>query len=219
MFKSLIFEEMSRIGAALGDPLRLKVLELIVQAPKPVELVAKQLGVSQASTSHHLRLLRDAKIAVARRDGRFVYYEATAAGVGLWACLLEIAGETSARIREAVRDFFHDPTFARLTYPELKRMLEANTIVLLDVRPPEEFAAGHFPGAMSIPLPELEKRMRELPSDREIVAYCRGKYCLISHSAAALLRKRGLRASRLPEGIAEWKGEHHRLERRIAHDN
>ncbi len=206
-FKEIVFQEMALMGSALSDPLRLKVLELLVQGEKSVELVAEILDISHATASHHLRLLKEAAMATSRKSGRYSLYTATPAGITLWGALTGASSRASAKIQVAMSEYFNDEKCLTVTYSELKKLAKEERVVLLDVRPSHEFVQGHFPGALSIPLSELESRLSEIPEDHEVVAYCRGKYCVLSHRAAEILNARGIKAARLSSGIAEWKSE------------
>ncbi len=205
-FKLVAFRELSRIGRALSDPKRLELLELLCQSEKSVGHVARQLGSSTATVSHHLQILKNSRLAQERRSGRFIHYRASEAGKAAWRLLADIGGTTITEVRSAVSQFFEkDWGYEPVELRELRKKVEGGEILLLDVRPPEEFLAGHFPGAVSLPLRDLEEKIKTIPRDAEVVAYCRGPYCVLAHDAVQMLRKRGIRAYHWRQGVLDWK--------------
>lgn len=205
--KSRLFAGFAAIGRALGNEHRLRVLELLAQRETSVEELAKRVGLSVANASQHLRLLRAAGLLTSRRHGKHVLYAISDPTVlTLTAALGEVAERNLAQVREVVNGYFRAcDAFEPISRPELRRRLKDDVVTLLDVRPGEEFAAGHLPTAINIPLRELPRRLRELSKNREVVAYCRGAYCVLAFEAVALLRKRGLTAVRLEGGYPEWR--------------
>ena len=205
--KRAIFESLARVGTALSSATRLEFLELLAQGERSVDELATLTGVSVANTSQHLQKLRQAGLIVGRKEGLYVYYRlAGDAVVGLLAALGNVGEAYVAEVERIVRLYLVEkdslePVPAR----ELLERASKGLVTVLDVRPPEEFAAGHLPGAVNIPVHELEKRLGELPKRKEVVAYCRGPYCLMSYDAVQLLRKKGLRARRLQNGLPEWR--------------
>ncbi len=205
--KRAIFESLARVGTALSSATRLEFLELLAQAERSVDELANLTGVSVANTSQHLQKLRQAGLIVGRKEGLYVYYRlAGDAVVGLLAALGGVGEAYVAEVERIVRLYLIEkdslePVPAR----ELLERARKGLVTVLDVRPPEEFAAGHLPGAVNIPVHELEKRLGELPKRKEVVAYCRGPYCLMSYDAVQLLRKKGLKARRLQNGLPEWR--------------
>ncbi len=205
--KREIFANLARIGTALSSATRLEFLELLAQGERSVEQLATLTGVSVANTSQHLQKLRQAGLIVGRKDGQYVYYRLAGDEiVGLLAALGQVGETYLAEIERIVRLYLAqkddlEPVPAR----ELLDRARKGLVTVLDVRPPEEFAAGHLPGAVNIPIHELEKRLGELPKRKEVVAYCRGPYCLMSYDAVQLLRKKGLKARRLEAGLPEWR--------------
>jgi len=205
--KRAIFESLARVGTALSSATRLEFLELLAQGERSVDGLATLTGVSVANTSQHLQKLRQAGLIVGRKEGLYVYYRlAGDAVVGLLAALGHVGEAYVAEVERIVRLYLAEkdslePVPAR----ELLARARKGLVTVLDVRPPEEFAAGHLPGAVNIPVNELEKRLGELPKRREVVAYCRGPYCLMSYDAVQLLRKKGLKARRLENGLPEWR--------------
>lgn len=205
--KRELLQHFARIGKAVASPPRIELLSLLTQGEKPVETLAQQAGLSVTNTSNHLRELRAASLVVTRREGQRIYYRLMSPAVERFLrSLQEIAYEELAEVREIVRDYFDDREgLEPLDAEALQRRLVDGDVVVLDVRPDDEYAAGHIPGALSIPLDELERRLDELPRDREIVAYCRGPYCVMALEAVELLRAGNLRVRRMDDGVAEWK--------------
>ncbi len=205
--KRELFHNLARIGTALSSAVRLECLELLAQGERSVEQLANLTGASVANTSQHLQKLKAAGLIVGRKAGQYVFYRLAGDEI---VALLDALGKTGAaylaevertvRLYYAARDDL-EPVPAR----ELLERARKGLVTVLDVRPPEEFAAGHVPGAVNIPVHELEKRLAELPKRREVVAYCRGPYCLMSYDAVVLLRKKGFKARRLQDGLPEWR--------------
>jgi len=212
--KREIFANLARIGTALSSATRLEFLELLAQGERSVEQLATLTGVAVANTSQHLQKLRQAGLVVGRKDGQYVYYRLAGDEiVGLLAALGQVGETYLAEVERIVRLYLAEkddlePVPAR----ELLDRARKGLVTVLDVRPPEEFAAGHLPGAVNIPIHELEKRLGELPKRKEVVAYCRGPYCLMSYDAVQLLRKKGLKARRLEAGLPEWRLAGHPVE-------
>ena len=202
-----LFQQLARIGTALSSGTRLEFLELLAQGERTVDSLATLTGTSVANTSQHLQKLRQAGLVVGRKDGQYVHYRLAGDEVVRLFAALGAAGEAYvAEVERIVRLYLAakdelEPVPAK----ELLDRARKGLVTVLDVRPPEEFAAGHLPGAVNIPIHELEKRLGELPKRKEVVAYCRGPYCLMSYDAVALLRKRGLKARRLENGMPEWR--------------
>jgi rhodanese-related sulfurtransferase/DNA-binding transcriptional ArsR family regulator len=202
-----VFHNLARIGTALSSPVRLEFLELLAQGERSVDQLATLTGTSVANTSQHLQKLKAAGLIAGRKEGQYVYYRLAGDEIVELLGALGKAGETYlAEVERTVRLYFAakddlEPVPARELLERAKRGL----VTVLDVRPPEEFAAGHVPGAVNIPVHELERRLAELPRRREVVAYCRGPYCLMSYDAVVLLRKKGLKARRLKDGLPEWR--------------
>jgi len=205
--KAELFDQFARIGKVLASRSRLLLLDLLSQGEKPVETLAEQAGLTVPNASNHLRELRTASLVRTRREGQHIYYRLVSPVVGeLLRSLQDVAHESLAEVRELVSDFYQDPDgFEAVDVETLNRQVQEGEVIVLDVRPPDEYSAGHIPGAVSLPIAELEQRLRELPRDREIVAYCRGPYCLFSRQAVERLRSHGLRAFRMEEGVAEWE--------------
>jgi ArsR family transcriptional regulator len=191
----------------LGHAHRLELLEQLAQGERSVEALAQKTGLSIANASQHLQRMRRAGMVTARRDRKFVYYRlADDAALDLLAALGRLAERNMAEVERLMRDYFHDrDAMEAISREGLLRRMRAGTVTVLDVRPEDEFALGHLPGAMNIPLRALEARLAELDPSREIVAYCRGPYCVLSYEAVAALRARGFKVRRLQDGLPEWR--------------
>ena len=204
--KNLLYEHVARVGKALSSPKRLELLELLAQGEKTVEVLAREASIGIKLASAHLRVLKESRLVDSRRDGRFISYALSGEDVAaLWADLHGVATEHLVELRVALESIVSGPE--RLTPESRLSLLEKarrGSVVVLDVRPQAEYRTAHLPYARSIPLQELKRRLGELPKEREIVAYCRGPFCLMSGEAVALLRKRGYRASKISDGVAEW---------------
>jgi len=205
--KREIFAQLAQIATALSSPVRIEFLEMLGQMERTVEQLANLTGTSIANTSQHLQKLRQAGLVSGRKQGVYVFYSLAGDDViGLLGELGRVGNARSVEIERIVRLLLSqkddlEPVSAR----ELLTRARRGLVTVLDVRPPEEFAAGHLPRAINIPIRELEKRLRELPKGKEVVAYCRGPYCLMSYDAVALLRKKGMSARRLDAGLPEWR--------------
>ena len=203
--KDALFEAIALMGKAFASPRRLELIDLLAQAPRTVEELARASSQSTANTSQHLRALHAAGMVSRAREGTSVRY--TLAGdraLALWLALRDASVSQLAEVERAARDYLGDDVDA-VGRDALIARLRKGDVVLVDVRPPEEFEAGHIEGARSIPLDELEDRLAELPADREVVAYCRGPFCAYAHEAVRRLQASGRRARRLEEGWPEWK--------------
>jgi rhodanese-related sulfurtransferase/predicted transcriptional regulator len=205
--KRTLFEHFAATAKALGSGHRLELLEHLAQSERGVEALARLSGLSIANASQHLQHLRRAGLVVARKQGKHVLYRlADEAVVTLLAALRRTAERNVAEVEKLIATHFHTRDgLEPVSREELMRRMRRGLVTVLDVRPSEEFAAGHLPGAINIPLKELKRRLGELPSGKEVVAYCRGPYCVLSYEAVAKLRRRGFRARRLEEGYPEWK--------------
>jgi len=205
--KHAVFDCFAEVAKALGHGRRLEILELLAQGERSVEALADTAGLSVANASQHLRLMRQAGLLVSRRDGKRILYRLSDPSVlDVTAALRRVAERNLAEVRELVSGYFHErDALEPVSRKELARRLKDGSVTVLDVRPEDEFAAGHLPRAINIPLRDLARRLRELPKEREIVAYCRGPYCVFAVEAVALLRKRGFKVRRLEDGYPEWK--------------
>jgi rhodanese-related sulfurtransferase len=207
-FKDQVFEQFARIAKAMASPKRLELIDLLAQSERSVEELARLTGMSVANVSRHLQILRSARMVEVRRDGLFAFYRLADERVArLWASMRELGEARLTELDGVVRAFLADRSqLEAVSASELKARLGDPHVLVLDVRPKEEYRAGHIPGALSVPVPDLEALLSGLPRDREWVAYCRGRYCVYSDEAVALLRARGFEARRLDVGITEWRG-------------
>jgi rhodanese-related sulfurtransferase/DNA-binding transcriptional ArsR family regulator len=205
-FKIRLFSEFARVGKALANPHRLEILELLAQGERTVESVANETSLSIANASRHLQQLRQAQLVLARREGLFVHYRLAGPEVVTLILALRHAGETHlAEVDRVVHDFFGERDgFEPVTSAELAQRMHSGEVVVLDVRPEHEYAAGHIAGALSMPVTDIKARLSELSRDQEYVAYCRGPYCVYADEAVALLQANGRKARRLSEGYPEW---------------
>ena len=203
--KDALFEAIALMGKAFASPVRLELLDLLAQAPRTVDDLARASDQSTANASQHLQALHAAGMVTRERDGTRVRYAlAGDEALRLWLALRGASAARLAEVERAAREYLGAPVEA-IGRKELVERLRRGDVVLVDVRPEEEFAAGHIEGARSIPFDELEERLAELPTDREVVAYCRGPYCVYADDAVRLLRQRGLKARRLDVGFPEWR--------------
>lgn len=205
--RDTLYEQVGRIGKALASPKRLELIELLCQSEKTVETLAEAAHCSVKLASAHLKALRQARLVEARRDGKYIYYRLADAHVAdLWVSLRAVAEERLLELQTALHSLAApDQALEGTDRSTLLRRAARGEIVVIDVRPAEEYEAGHLPKARSIPLAELRARLRELPKHKPVVAYCRGPFCLMSAEAVALLKKRGFRAAQLADGVAEWR--------------
>lgn len=204
--KDALFAEFAAVGKALGNPKRLELLDLLAQGPRSVDDLASAADVGVSTCSAHLQTLREAGLVENRRDGKRIYYSLTDDDVaGLWDHLRRVAQRHRPHTERARRTYLGPEDTAAVDTRELLQRLDRGETVVLDVRPEPEYAGGHLPGALHIPLEELSERLAELPHDKEIVAYCRGRYCVLAHEAVRLLNSRGLTARRAADGVLEWR--------------
>lgn len=213
--KTELFEQFARVAKALASGIRLEVLDLLAQKEYSVEALAEMLGQSLQNMSRHLQVLRQAKLVNSRKDGNFVHYRLSSPDVSdLVSRLQAVSHRHLSEVRE-VLDRFHSNSseFEAIEMDQLIERAERGELVVLDVRPPSEFANGHLPNARNLPLGQLESKLSELPTDKPVVAYCRGKYCLLAYAAVDFLQRKGLEAKRLDEGIIEWRLRELPLER------
>ncbi len=206
-FKNQLYEQFARIGKALASAHRLELLEVLAQGEHSVEELAKDTGMPVANASQHLQVLRAAQLVDVRREGVYIYYRLADEQVfTLWQAMRQVGEAHIAEIDRIVNTYLHDRSLLQpIGAHELLQRLVDDTIILLDVRPVEEYTAGHLPDAISIPVADLEARLPELPQDKEIVAYCRGPYCVFADEAVALLRTNGYSAHRLEQGLPDWR--------------
>jgi rhodanese-related sulfurtransferase/DNA-binding transcriptional ArsR family regulator len=206
-FKDRLYGQFARIGKALASPHRLELLELLAQGERTVESLATELGSSLANTSQHLQALRQAALVDGRKDGLFVFYRLADSSVfDLCRAIRTVAEHQLADLERLVREHVGNRSDAEpVEMGELLKRARSKTVVVLDTRPPNEYAAGHIAGALSVPVDDLQRQLRRLPKQKEYVAYCRGPYCVYADRAVEILRSHGRRAHRLREGFPEWR--------------
>ena len=213
-FKDSIYEQIARVGKAASAPKRLELLDLLCQGPRSVESLALQAGISLANASQHLQVLRGARLVEAEKKGLRVEYRLASEDVcEFFLALRGLAESRLAEIDQVTREYFESRgAMEAVEGGELLRRVRDGEVTVLDVRPAEEYRAGHIPGALSIPVSELKARLRELPKSREIVAYCRGPYCVMALEAVQLLRAKGFEAHRMEQGVVDWRARGWRVE-------
>jgi rhodanese-related sulfurtransferase len=213
-FKDAIYEQLARLGKAISAPKRLELLDLLCQGPRNVEALAEQAAISVANASQHLKILRAAQLVTAEKYGVYVEYRLADAEVArFFVTLRGLASSHLAEVDQLMREYVDEGgATSSGDAKQLLRRVRSGEVVVVDVRPVEEYRAGHIPGALSIPVGELKARLDELPNEREIVVYCRGPYCAMAIEAVELLRKRGFRAQRIEQGVADWRARGWRIE-------
>lgn len=206
-FKNSIYDQFARIAKGLASPRRLELLDLLCQGPRTVETLAREAGQSIANTSQHLQVMRAARLVAAEKEGQYVTYSLADNEVcDFFQSLRHLAESRLAEVERVTRDFLQERgQMEPVDRVALIERVRAGAVTVLDVRPPEEYRAGHIPGAISVPLSELKHRLTELPRDREIVAYCRGPYCVLAVEAVDMLRAHGFKALRLEDGVPDWR--------------
>ncbi|GGS28801.1 ArsR/SmtB family transcription factor [Actinokineospora fastidiosa] len=203
--KTALFDQFARVGKALASGKRLELLDLLAQGERTVDALARAAGLGLTTASAHLQTLKQANLVATRRDGTKIYYRLAGADIAaLYAMVRAVASDHIPDVGIA-RAAYLGPDTDEVTRDELLARVREGGATVLDVRPAEEYAAGHIPGALSIPLDELQDRLAELPADQEIVAYCRGAYCVLAHDAVRLLTTHGHHARRLTDGMLEWR--------------
>ena len=205
--KDPLYAQFARIGHALGSPVRIELLDLLAQGEKTVEALAEHSAATIKNVSAHLRVLRQARLVETRRDGTYIYYRLADGDVGRFVRDLQRLGQRRlAEVEQVTRQYIDDrDELEPVTQAELRKLVRDGNVTVIDVRPADEYEAGHIPGAVSIPVSELKRRLRELPKRREIIAYCRGPYCVFSLEAVTLLRQHGFRARRTDDGLPAWR--------------
>jgi rhodanese-related sulfurtransferase len=212
--KVAIYEQIARIGQATASPNRLELLDLLSQGARTVDALAQQTGQSVATTSHHLQVLRRARLVEAHKAGLYVTYRLADPQVGeFFLSLRSLAESRLAEVRHVTRQYLEQRgALEPVDNDELVRRVRAGEVTVIDVRPREEYVAAHIPGAISVPLAQLGKRLGELQKRRDVVAYCRGPYCVMALDAVALLRRKGFRAHRMEHGVPEWRARGWRVD-------
>jgi rhodanese-related sulfurtransferase/DNA-binding transcriptional ArsR family regulator len=205
--KQVLFGQFSVVAKCLSHPHRLELLEQLAQGERSVEVLSQKVGLSIANASQHLRSMLQSGLVTSTRKGKFVVYRLTDDAVlDLLSALRKIAERRSAEVAQLVRNYFDNlDSLEPVTRKEMMRRLRGGGVVVLDVRPEDEFSLGHLPGAVNIPLRELKTRLSKLKRSQEIIAYCRGPYCVLSYEAVAALRRAGFKAHRLEDGLPEWR--------------
>jgi rhodanese-related sulfurtransferase/biotin operon repressor len=205
--KREIFQQLARIGGALSSGVRLELLELVAQGERSVDQLSALTGATVANVSQHLQKLKQAGLILARKQGQFVFYRIAGDEViGMLSALSRVGETHVAEVERIVRMyFFSKDDFEPVAPKDLLDRALRGLVTVLDVRPAEEFASGHVPGALNIPVEQLARRLRDLPKGKEVIAYCRGPFCLMSFEAVQLLRKKGIKARRLQDGMPEWR--------------
>ncbi len=206
-YKAELYRQFARVGRAVSSPRRLEILDLLSQGERTVERLATEIGTTMSNISQHLHALREAGLVQSRKEGLFVHYSLAGENVAeFWRAMRTLAVDLSSEARELIHSFINErDSFETVEHGELLKRVESGRAIVIDVRPLHEYDAGHIRGAMSIPLDELPGRIGELPGDLDVVAYCRGPYCLLSVEAVELLRKQGRHATRLVDGFPEWR--------------
>ncbi len=207
--KKRLFEHFARVAKAIASPNRLELLEVLAQGERSVDALAQASGMSVANTSHHLQVLRDSGLAVSRKEGLQVFYRLSDDAIpAVIAGIRGVAERHLAEVERIVRESFESrDSLTPVKREELLERARAGEAMVIDVRPPVEYEAGHIAGAVNIPLESLSERLAELPKDQEVVAYCRGPYCMLAFEAVEELRRRGYHARRLEGGYHEWMAE------------
>lgn len=205
--KDLLYQEFSRIGKSLSSPKRLEILDILSQGPKSVEALSKATTMSLANVSQHLQTLSKSRMVIFRRKGNYIIYElADAAILEFLASLRTLSEIQFAQVQQIKKEFLNaNIGMDGISLSELKERMDNGDVILLDVRPKDEYEKAHIPGAISIPIEELKEKLSTLPTNCDVVAYCRGSYCLMSAEAVELLKSRGINAFRLEDGIHDWR--------------
>ncbi len=219
-FKDSIYEQFSRLGKAISAPKRLELLDLLCQGRRTVESLAGEASISVANASQHLQVLRAARLVESEKKGLYVEYRLADDEVcKFFLALRGLAESRLAEVEQVTRAYFEQrDAMEALEGDELLRRVKSGEVTVLDVRPVEEYRAGHIPGALSVPVAELRARLKELPRGREVVAYCRGPYCVMAVEAVELLRKLGFKAWRMEQGVVDWRARGWRVEVEREHE-
>ena len=201
-----LYDFVAQVGKAVSSSKRLEILDTLSQSEKTVDAIAKQIGISLKLASAHLQDLKAVSLVESRRDGKCVYYRVADSDVTtFWVGLRTLAEKRLSTMQDILKGFVGEPnTMTPVDRKTLVTKAKSGDVIVIDVRPREEFEAGHFPGARSLPLDQLKKTLKSLPEGKMIVAYCRGPYCLLAEDAVAILQRKGFRATRLREGVSEW---------------
>ncbi len=206
-FKDALYRQFARVGHALASPTRIEFLDLLAQGEKTVEALAEQAAASVKNTSAHLRVLRQARLVETRRDGTYMHYRLADPEVFRLLQTMQAIGQLRlAEVQQVVHQYLDGrDRFEPVSLRDLRHLLREGEVTVVDVRPSEEFEAGHVPGAISLPVADLRRRLREIPKGRDVIAYCRGRYCVFALEAVAVLRQHGYRARRAEAGLPDWR--------------
>ncbi|MDO8774737.1 MAG: metalloregulator ArsR/SmtB family transcription factor [Burkholderiaceae bacterium] len=217
LLKDLLYEQVARIGKAVSSPKRLELMELLAQGEKTVEILASELSIDIKLASAHLKALREARLVESRRDGKYMVYRLSGDDVAnLWVTLRLVAEEHLVELQMALQRMVAAPEkLAQIGRTDLLGQARRGEVIVIDVRPQDEYQVAHLPFARSMPLPEIERRLAELPQDHDIVAYCRGPFCMLSDEALKLLSGKGYRVRKILDGVAEWQAAGMPVERPV----
>lgn len=206
-FKSLVYEQFAGVGKAFSNAHRLEIIDLLAQTPHTVEELANKMSLSIASTSQHLQVLKSAKLVNSKREGTYIWYRLANDKVfAIWKAMREFALDARPEIDRLMHDHYEDRfTLRTITASELVQRMSEEDVIILDVRPRDEFQAGHLPNAVNIPVDELDSSLQKLPTGAKIIAYCRASYCLLSDMAALLLKDHGYDVEVFQDGFPEWR--------------
>ncbi len=206
-FKDITFQQLANIATAFASPKRLEILDLLSQGEKDVDSLTKETNMNFANTSRHLQILKNAKIVQSRKEGiRVIYFLASDEVIKYWKSLQTLAEQSTAELREAVKSFLEERSVLEpISMKELQSKIKKSDVTVIDVRPKEEYQKGHLPGAVSIPMSELKSKIKSLPEGREIIAYCRGKYCVMAPEAAKILTAKGFKTTVLQDDVNSWR--------------
>lgn len=206
-FKDLTFQHLANIGNAFASPKRLEIIDLLSQGEKDVDTLTKETNMNFANTSRHLQILKNAKIVLSRKDGvRVIYYLANDEVIKCWKNIQSLAEQSAAELREVIKSFLEERNiFEPMSIKELRSKIKSDDVTIIDVRPQQEYLNGHLPGAVSVPLSELKNKINNLPAGKEIIAYCRGKYCVMAPEAAKILAAKGFKTTILQDDINSWR--------------
>ncbi len=206
-FKDFTFQQLANIATAFASPKRLEILDLLSQGEKDVDSLTKETNMNFANTSRHLQILKNAKIVQSRKEGiRVIYYLASDEVIKYWKSLQTLAEQSAAELREVIKSFLEERSVLEpISMEELQSKIKKNEITIIDVRPKEEYINGHLPGAVSVPISALKSKIKNLPAGKEIIAYCRGKYCVMAPEAAKILTGKGFKTTIMQDDVNSWR--------------
>ncbi len=206
-FKDITFQQLANIAAAFASPKRLEILDLLSQGEKDVDSLTKETNMNFANTSRHLQILKNAKIVQSRKEGiRVIYFLASDEVIKYWKSLQALAEQSAAELREVVKSFLEERNVLEpISMKELQSKIKKDDVTIIDVRPKEEYLNGHLPGAVSIPMSELKSKIKSLSAGKEIIAYCRGKYCVMAPEAAKILAAKGFKTTIMQDDVNSWR--------------